>query len=515
MSSRLFRFSLACVFFLPGLDASISRGLSLSCARQDVPPSPLMAAERSEKTEPKAAPAVATANDEPKPEQLAPKAVAVNPKELLKSFLIGHVPEGGAVEEDGPGFSITHTSKKGQTLRSIAEAYVDLTTLYSEGELIGALMKSNPKMGYAPLPEGTRVVIPHVVAEVPRSGDAERLGWPKDDNGALNGIYANATMAGHPSFPGLLDKLVAHGMNAMVIDVKDVGGFYTYPSKIPLALEIKANKHTTVSSFNRLVRYAHARGIRVIARVTCFRDENLGPNRHDLAVQKRGGGAHVAPSKIVDWLDPANQGVQDYLVAAVDEALDAGVDEVQLDYVRYPTEGVWDADFHLAERGLTPVSVITGFVQKVHEHTKKAHAALSLDVFGVVAWRDKRDINATGQDLRMLAPHIEALSPMVYPSHFAPGFNGYEKPGDHADIVGIGTKRAIDELAAAGVNVPVRPWVQAFPWKTTSFGAAYVRDQIAEGKKVGGIGWLAWNSGGEYGATFGAVPAKKPTLAAK
>lgn len=508
MSRRWLRLSMACAVFLPGLDASIAHGLSLSCARQDVPPSPLVAHEKPEPA------AEEPAKVEPKVVE-APKPPPPTPKEILKSFLTAHLPEGGAVDEDGPGFVITHTAKKGQTLRTLAEAYIELTDLYAEGDLLGAMMKANPKLGFAPLPEGTKVVVPHVVTAVPRTGDAERLGWPKEEDGALRGIYANATMAGHPSFPSLLDKIAAHGMNALVIDVKDVTGFFTYPSKIPLALEVKANKHKTISSFNRLVRFAHARGLRVIARVTCFRDENLGPQRHDLAVQKKGGGAHVAPSKIIDWLDPANEGVQGYILAAVDEALEAGADEIQLDYVRYPTEGVWDADFHLKERGLTPASVITGFVQKVHEHTQKAHAALSLDVFGVVAWRDKRDIDATGQDLRLLAPHIEALSPMVYPSHFAPGFNGYEQPGDHADIVGIGTRRAIQELEAAGVKVPVRPWVQAFPWKTTSFGAAYVRDQIDEGKKAGGVGFLAWNSGGEYGATFGALPIKKTTLAMK
>jgi len=505
--SRWLRLSFACAFFLPGLDASVSHGLSLSCARQDVPPSPILATEKP------AAKLEEPAKVEPEPPKPAP--VVLSPKEILKSFVIAHLPDGGAIDEDGPELVVTHTAKKGQTLRSLAEAYVDLTTLYAEGDLVAAMLKANPKAGYAPLAEGTKIVVPHIVSEVPKTGDAARLGWPSDENGALSGIYANSTMAGHPSFPSLIEKLVAHGMNAMVVDVKDVTGYFTYPSKIPLALEIKANKHTTISSFSRLVRFAHARGVRVIARVTCFRDENLGPQRHAMAVQKRGGGAHVAPSKIIDWLDPANEAVQQYLLASIDEALDAGADEIQLDYVRYPTEGVWDADFHLKERGLTPTNVITDFVKRVHEHTQKAHAALSLDVFGVVAWRDKRDIDATGQDLRLLAPHIEALSPMVYPSHFADGFNGYEKPGDHADIVGIGTKKAIQEIEGAGLKVPVRPWVQAFPWKTTTFGAAYVADQIKEAKKVGGIGWLAWNSGGEYGATFGAVPAKKTVVAMK
>src|SRR5205823_4921406 len=115
----------------------------------------------------------------------------------------------------------------------------------------------------------------------------------------------------------------------------------------------KAIRFATVPSLSRLVRVAHARGIRVIARVACFRDEHLAPKHHELAVQSKHGGPHRAPSKIVDWLDPANELVQDYVIAVMQETLDAGVDEVQLDYVRYPTEGIGDADFKLASRGLT------------------------------------------------------------------------------------------------------------------------------------------------------------------
>ncbi|MBI2391961.1 MAG: hypothetical protein HYV09_20385 [Deltaproteobacteria bacterium] len=504
MPRRWLRFSFACALFLPGLDASVSRGVSLSCARNELPPSPIVAAPQ---------PVVAEARPAPEPPAAA-KPTPPDPKVLLRSWVQARLPAGATLDEDGPELVIVHKARKGDTVRDLAAAYVDLTTLYSEGDLVSAIFKANAKMHHGPLAEGSAIRIPRVVTEVPKTGDEARLGWPKDDP-ALRGIYANATMAGHPSFPSLLDKMAQRGMNALVIDVKDVTGYFTYPSKIPLAAEVKANKHVTVSSFSRLVRFAHARGIRVVARVTCFRDENVGPQKHALAVQRRGGGAHVAPSKIVDWLDPANEQVQAYLVDVVDEALEAGVDEIQLDYVRYPTEGTWDADFKLKDRGLTTVQVITDFVKRIHERTLKAHAALSLDVFGVVAWRDKRDIDATGQDLRELAPHIEALSPMVYPSHFADGFNGYEKPGDHADVVGIGTRRAIQEIENAGLKVPVRPWVQAFPWKTTTFGAAYVADQIASAKSVGASGWLAWNSGGEYGATFGAVPVKKTVVAMK
>jgi hypothetical protein len=509
-------------FALPGLGVLSVQGSFVSCTRQE----PATIVETPNQVAAHVAAEAAKPLEPPTPvhtpEKAPEKAAEKSPRERLQEWLSARLPKGGAIVEDGPTLVVEHTagpeSQKGVAVRTLAAQYVDLTTAYSEAELVSAILHENPGLGLGAIKEGKKVRIPKIVAEVPEPAAESRLGWPKEDGGALRGIYVSATMAGQAGFPKMLDELAARGMNAIVLDAKDVTGFFTYPSKIPLALETDANKHATVSSFERVVRYAHARGIRVIARVTCFRDEWIGPRKPELAIRAKGGGAHVGPSKRVDWLDPSSETVQGYILSIVEEVLGAGVDEVQLDYVRYPTEGIGGADFKLAEKGLSTSDVITGFVEKVHAKTSAASVPLSLDVFGVVSWRYQKDIDATGQDVRRLAHHIEALSPMVYPSHFADGFHGFEKPGDHPEIVGIGTKRALEEIAAAGKTVGpqvvVRSWVQAFPWHTTSFGSKYVADQIASAKQAGGTGWLAWNSGGEYGATFAAVP-KKPVVVAK
>jgi len=437
--------------------------------------------------------------------------VAVAPKDPraeLRDWLKKNVPEGGEViDDDGPNLGVVHTSRTGETFYKIAAAYIDLTNAYTNKELAGSIAKANAKLPWGALPEGTRVIVPRIVTSIPKTPSEGRLPWPEDKS--LRGLYANSMYAGSVDLPAALDTMAARGMNAIVVDAKDVTGLYTYKSKIPLAVELDASKHSQIPSFARLVRVAHARDIRVIARIACFRDEWIGPRKGELAIQSKWGQPHRAPSKIVDWLDPANEQVQNYLLEVVQESLDAGVDEIQLDYVRYPTEGIGDADFKLKSRGLTPVGVITDFVKRVHEVTKKSNVPLSLDVFGVIAWNYKVDTDATGQDLTQLAPIVEALSPMVYPSHFADGFQGYEVPGDHPDIVGIGTKKAVVLLKSVEATTVVRPWVQAFPWKSPSFGAGYIAEQIKEAKNGGGVGWLAWNSGGEYGATFQALPSKK------
>jgi hypothetical protein len=180
----------------------------------------------------------------------------------------------------------------------------------------------------------------------------------------------------------------------------------------------------------------------------------------------------------------------------VGETLGAGVDEIQLDYVRYPTEGVAHADFGLGPAKST--DVIADFVGRVHERTQAAGVPLSIDVFGVVAWQRDADVRATGQDLARLGPLVEAVSPMVYPSHFAEGFNGYPDPGAHPEVVGIGTRQTEEALRKAGATAVVRPWIQAFPWRAPNYSEAYVVQEIDQAAAAHGVGWLAWNAKGSY-----------------
>lgn len=324
-----------------------------------------------------------------------------------------------------------------------------------------------------------------------RADDPEpRLGWPAD--GRITGVYAHIEMLNQPWFPSFLDRLVSNGMNAVVIDAKDYSGWITYPSAIPLAAETHSGSHAVLKSLTALVHDAHTRGLRVLLRVACFHDPWLADHRRDLAIPGMTG-----------WLDPKNTTVQDYLIAIVDETLADGVDEIQLDYVRYPTEGIGHADFGLDPK-IDTTDVIAAFVKRVHDHTHAASVPLSLDIFGVVAWQRAVDVKATGQDLTKLAPVVEAVSPMVYPSHFATGFGGYTEPGAHPEVVAYGTKEAVNVLKKIHATAIIRPWIQAFPWHAPGYSTAYVQTEIAQAKAAGGTGWLGWNAGGYYNEVMAA-----------
>jgi hypothetical protein len=157
---------------------------------------------------------------------------------------------------------------------------------------------------------------------------------------------------------------------------------------------------------------------------------------------------------------------------------------------------------------------IASFVARIHEVTLARHVPLSLDVFGIAASAPRSDIETLGQNLLLLGPEAEAVSPMVYPSHYPVGSLGFEKPGDHPELVGYGTKAAVAKLASGDVGgTIVRPWLQAAAFRTSSFGPRYIQDEIRSAEANGATGWLMWDAGNSYWAVWRALPCVAPSTA--
>jgi hypothetical protein len=439
------------------------------------------------------------------------------PRASFANWLRERLPPGGEVveapsHEAGP--TVVHVASKGDTWQSIAKGYIDLTSVYFIDDLAKEIVKTNldvgSKRGLAP---GMRLRIPQLLTEPYKTGDAERLGWP--ENKQLRGFYLRGDSAARAGFLPMLDSMAKRNINAIVLDVKDYDGPLTYPSKVPLAVETGAAKNAPIRDYARAVRFAHKRGVRVIARISCFEDEFMAKAKPALSVRGTWGGPYGN-----GWLDPGNTGAQDYILALVQEAMDNGVDEIQLDYVRFPVLAVKKADFHvdLKANPRAKVDVITDFVKRVHEVTKARGVPLSLDVFGVIAQGKAIDIEALGQDPAMLAPECEALSPMVYPSHYSKGFYGFEEPGNHPEIVGIGTRGTLEQMIKTDKRplAIVRPWLQAMYYKSPEYGPNYLAKEIKSGTENGGVGWLMWNPQQDWSIPFQAVPPKRevPAVAA-
>ncbi len=399
--------------------------------------------------------------------------------------------------------AVTHTVHRGDTPATVAESYLDLTQVYLPADLATAITKENG--GRRALVPGARITIPQLLSEPYSTGKASRL--PPADLATTRGLYVRGDTAARPAFAALLDRMADRGIDTMVLDAKDYDGLVTYPSRVKLVNDVGAAKHPPIRDLARTLRFAHRRGIRVAVRVSCFEDELMARSRKDLSVQSKAGRAYP-----IGWLEPSNPDVHAYLIALVEEVIDAGADEIQLDYVRYPVLGIHNADFHLKERGLTKPIVIRDFVRKVHAVTRARGVPLSLDVFGVVALGKREDIDSLGQDPALLARECEVLSPMAYPSHFAPGILGAEEPGNHPELVGFATKAIRAQTdGVSDSRALIRPWLQAMSWKSPSYSPSYLAQEVRSAHDGGGAGWLMWNPGQNYGFTWIAVPPRAAT----
>jgi hypothetical protein len=416
--------------------------------------------------------------------------------ESLETWLGKRLPEGGRVEAgDGGTPRVVHTVRPGDTLKSIAEAYVGVTDIYAAADLLAALTK-----GGASATPGARIDIPHIVsAPLPDDPTAGRLGWP--DDRALRGVFITGAYAAI-RWVDTLDKLAARGLNAVVLDGKDYQGPVNYPSKVPVAVETKAYVLPNIPDLARAIRFAHDRGIRVIMRIACFHDPWAAKRASRLSLMGNWGGPFP-----MGWLDPTNVETQDYIVGLVKEQLAAGADEIQLDYVRFPVQSKSINAVVMPKPDGSRAKAIRAFVRRVHEVTEASGVPLSLDIFGVTATGDQSDIDKLGQDIGTIGGEAEALSPMVYPSEYSVGYRGFERPGDHPEIVGIGTKAAVQKLKAAkNDKTIIRSWLQASSYKSTTYGPGYILKEAASATANGGVGWLLWSPGCDYWAAWRAFP---------
>jgi hypothetical protein len=160
-----------------------------------------------------------------------------------------------------------------------------------------------------------------------------------------------------------------------------------------------------------------------------------------------------------------------------------------------------------APRGPQRTDVITAFLKKAFAELHPTGVLLSLDVFGVMAWQRQVDLSHTGQDIVGMAHYCDVLSPMIYPSHFF-GMDNIAHPGDEpAHFIGESMDRF--ELITKGSGVVIRPWLQAFHWRTKTYSPEYIKIQVETSKDKGGIGFLFWNAANDYSKPYEAMPEMK------
>ena len=156
------------------------------------------------------------------------------------------------------------------------------------------------------------------------------------------------------------------------------------------------------------------------------------------------------------WVDPYNPFVWSYNVAVAEELQRRGVDEIQFDYIRFPSDGnLSTIRYRHRREGMDMIDALESFLAMARQ---SIHIPISTDLYGYSTWH--RMGNWIGQSTEMLADYVDVISPMYYPSHFPRDFMKNEPYLQRARrIYQEGTLRA---RAVVDGRSLIRPYVQAF-----------------------------------------------------
>lgn len=234
----------------------------------------------------------------------------------------------------------------------------------------------------------------------------------------VKGIYVSGPMAGTAGMDNLIALVDRTELNALVIDVKNDDGYLTCELDVPLAEQIGSEKHY-IKDLPALVQTCKEKNIYLIARVVAFKDPILAGKMPEWSLHNSDGSVFRDKSGLA-WVNPYRKEVWKYLASVGEAAIKAGFDEVQYDYVRFSTDSrMKQVDFGDSTKGRTKTEAISGFTLYASERIHAAGGRISADVYGVVI-DSEEDQQIVGQNYVEMSRSLDAISPMIYPSHYGP-----------------------------------------------------------------------------------------------
>ncbi len=374
----------------------------------------------------------------------------------------------------------------------------------------------------------------------------------------VKGIYMTQCVVGTPSFrTRLVDLVEETELNSIVIDIKDYSGKIGFNTDNP-KLEEYVSDQCGAWNIEEFIKTLHEKNIYVIGRITVFQDPFYSQKHPELAVKfAEPKGEIWKDYKGLSFIDVGAKPYWDYIVELSLEAHRFGFDELNYDYIRYPSDGPvgnihfdWAGDKEKAE-------ALEEFFVYLHKEMKDENIypqgvkppVLSADLFGMVT-TNTNDLNI-GQVLERALPYFDHICPMVYPSHYPRDFNGWSNPnGVPYELIRFVLNTAVERTVADTTSVKtiggemiyetivipptasstatttkkvetgvyikeeydknkIRPWLQDFNLGAPAYGAAEVRAQIQATYDAGLSSWMLWDAANTY--TKGALESASST----
>lgn len=349
---------------------------------------------------------------------------------------------------------------------------------------VEALVSTNVEQEVA-LPETVPPVLPKV----------SHLSTPEP----LYGMYMTSWVAGTNSLKeNVLNIASARKVNAIVFDIKDYTGKISYPVKDPLLAKENSSEYR-IRDLEEFTKTLHDRNFYIIGRVAAFQDPFFVKKYPEYAVKTSTDTSKVwTDRKGISWLDAGEKKVWEYLVAIAKDAHNQGVDEIQFDYIRFPSDGNMKDIYYPVSNGLKKHEVIAGFFKYVNSSLYGTGIVTSADLFGMTTV--VKDDMGIGQILEDALQNFDYVSPMVYPSHFYTGWEGFKDPQVHPyEVIKISMSKAGERADMIGVpRTKLRPWLQEFGLYGMKYGKEEIHKQIQGVYDSELTSWLLWDPSNRY-----------------
>src|SRR5881296_733856 len=280
----------------------------------------------------------------------------------------------------------------------------------------------------------------------------------------IKGLYVNAWAFGSPKLWQLVRLADETEINAFVVDVKDDTGCLLYPSTVPTAEQIGANRCVRAKDARARLDTLAAHHIYAIARIVVAKDPLLAERKGAWSVKDRVTGELWRDRINSAWVDAYNDSVWIYSAQLAQEAAQMGFQEVQFDYVRFPDEPrerMATAIFP-AHHGETQREAVREHITLLRNRLRPLGVPVTFDIFGLTASATTGDLGI-GQVWEDFVSVADVVLPMVYPSHYYRGAFGYAWPnGQPYGVVRNALTDALKRSTPLPGSAEIRPFLQAF-----------------------------------------------------
>lgn len=334
------------------------------------------------------------------------------------------------------------------------------------------------------------------VAPLPAPDAAEASGLaPESIAHRVAGVYLTPSSVAHEQmFLGTMEDMGESGGNALVFDVK--GSEVHFDADAPLAesLGLVRGKY----DLGDVLRRAHERGIYTIGRFVALKDAGLSRARPDLLIKHPTTGQRIG----YEFVDPEDPTVLAYNREILCALAASGIDEINLDYIRFSTEQFGTLHAFSTEEKSRKVGAFVAMAREAIDACGP-ETALGLSTYAILGWNYEKNLATLGQDVRAFAPLVDVISPMAYPATFAP--NAYytpgKDPGSRMYYLVWRTLTGYQELLGPEQSHKLRPWIQGYGVTRKN-----MEDQMKAVADAGLCGFTVWNADNAYAVSYKALP---------